>query len=413
MVRILPFRGVRPDKKYVVEMSAPPYDVINSDEARALAQGKQKSYLRISRPEVDFPASVDEHDDKVYAQGKINYDLFKKNGWLISDQQNCYYVYKQIMGKHTQIGIVAVADVKDYDDGLIKKHEFTRPDKEDDRTRHVDEVGANTEPVFFTYKANPTIDSLVQKLMNEQTPEYDFTSDDGVHHVLWACNDSQSVNTLATAFEKTPVMYIADGHHRSAAASRVQKIRKEKNPRHLGTEEYNTFLTVVFPDNQMNIMAYNRVVKDLNGLTAEAFLRKVSDKFEIVENGSDVPGKHLAFSMYLEGKWFLLKARENSFDANDAVKRLDASILQDNLLSPILGIDNPRTDKRINFVGGIRGTKELTKHVDSRNYAVAFSLHPVTIAQLIAVADSGQVMPPKSTWFEPKLRSGLFIHELS
>lgn len=412
MVRILPFKGVRPSKQFVIEMSAPPYDVINSDEARALAKGKQKSYLRISRPEVDFLPSVDEHDDKVYAQGKINYELFKSNGWLISDPTNCYYIYKQVMGNHTQIGIVAVADVKDYDEGLIKKHEFTRPDKEDDRTRHVDEVGANTEPVFFTYKANPAIDALVTKWMQNTKPEYDFSSDDGVHHVLWVCDDAKSVNTLATAFEKTPVMYIADGHHRSAAASRVQKIRKEKNPKHKGTEEYNSFLTVVFPDNQMNIMAYNRVIRDLNGLSADAFLRKVSDKFEVTQNGPDHPGEHLSFSMYLEGKWYLLKARENSYDANDSVKRLDASILQDNLLKPILGIENPRTDQRISFVGGIRGTSELVKHVDSKKYAVAFSLHAVTIEQLMSVADSGQVMPPKSTWFEPKLRSGLFIHEI-
>jgi uncharacterized protein (DUF1015 family) len=412
MVRILPFKGVRPAKPFVLEMSAPPYDVINSEEARELANGKDKSYLRISRPEVDFPASVDEHDDKVYAQGKVNYDLFKKNGWLLTDTSPCYYIYKQVMGVHTQIGIVAVADVEDYDTGRIKKHEFTRPDKEDDRTRHVDEVGANTEPVFFTYKANPEIDGLVEKWTKEKTPEYDFKSDDGVHHVLWKCDDTQSIKTLESNFANTPYMYIADGHHRSAAASRVQKMRKERNTKHSGKEEYNTFLTVVFPDNQMNIMAYNRIVKDLNGLTAEAFLRKISDKFEVIPNASDVPGENLAFSMYLEGRWYLLKARKGSFDANDAVKRLDASILQENLLHPVLGIANPRTDTRINFVGGIRGTKELKKHVDSGKYQVAFSLHPVTIKQLMDVADSGQVMPPKSTWFEPKLRSGLFIHEL-
>jgi uncharacterized protein (DUF1015 family) len=413
MVRILPFKGVRPAKQFAVEMSAPPYDVINSEEARELAAGKEKSYLRISRPEVDFSPSVDEHNDKVYAQGKINYDLFKNKGWLITDSAPCYYIYKQVMGAHTQVGIVAVADVEDYDTGRIKKHEFTRPDKEDDRTRHVDEVGANTEPVFFTYKANNAIDGLVENWMKNHTPEYDFTSDDSVHHVLWRCDTPEAVKTLDTAFTATPVMYIADGHHRSAAASRVHKMRKERNAKHTGKEEYNTFLTVVFPDNQMNIMAYNRVVQDLNGHTPEEFLRKISDKFEVVENAKDHPGCNLAFSMYMAGNWYLLKARKGSFDANDAVKRLDASILQENLLCPLLGIENPRTDKRIHFVGGIRGTKELMKLVDSGKYKVAFSLHPVTIAQLMDVADSGQVMPPKSTWFEPKLRSGLFIHELS
>ncbi len=412
MVRILPFKGVRPAQQFVVEMSAPPYDVINSEEARGLAKGKEKSYLRISRPEVDFPPTVDEHDDKVYAKGKINYDLFKKNGWLLTDSKPNYYIYKQTMGVHTQIGIVAVADVEDYDTGRIKKHEFTRPDKEDDRTRHVDEVSANTEPVFFTYKANSTIDNFTAKWMKEKTPEYDFSSDDGVHHVLWKCDEPESVKSLETCFGATPVMYIADGHHRSAAASRVCKMRKDRNAKHTGKEEYNTFLTVVFPDDQMNIMAYNRVVKDLNGHTTESFLRKISDKFEVVPNAADLPGGNLAFSMYMEGKWYLLKARAHSFDENDAVKRLDASILQENLLQPLLGIENPRTDTRINFVGGIRGTKELMKLVDSGKYKVAFSLHPVTIAQLMAVADSGQVMPPKSTWFEPKLRSGLFIHEL-
>jgi uncharacterized protein (DUF1015 family) len=393
-------------------MSAPPYDVINSEEARAMAKGKEKSYLRISRPEVDFGSEVDEHEDKVYAQGKINYDLFKRNGWLMQDGVPTYYVYKQIMGTHTQVGIVAVAAVEDYDNGTIKKHEFTRPDKEDDRTRHVDEVGANTEPVFFTYKANSAVDSIVGRVMQATAPEYDFTSDDGVRHTLWAMYDVSQVNALRSEFAGIDVMYIADGHHRSAAASRVCKLRKDRNSAHKGGEEYTTFLTVVFPDNQMNIMAYNRVVQDLNGLDSRAFLTKLSDRFEVSESTLDMPGRNQCFSMYLDRKWYLLKARAGSFDDKDSVKRLDASILQDNVLKPLLGIDNPRTDTRINFVGGIRGTGELKRLVDSGKYKVAFSLHPVTISQLMAVSDSGQVMPPKSTWFEPKLRSGLFIHEI-
>lgn len=412
MVRILPFKGVRPSKSCVQEMSAPPYDVINSEEARAMAKGKEKSYLRISRPEVDFGSEVDEHEDKVYAQGKINYDLFKRNGWLMQDGVPTYYVYKQIMGTHTQVGIVAVAAVEDYDNGTIKKHEFTRPDKEDDRTRHVDEVGANTEPVFFTYKANSAVDSIVGRVMQATAPEYDFTSDDGVRHTLWAMYDVSQVNALRSEFAGIDVMYIADGHHRSAAASRVCKLRKDRNSAHKGGEEYTTFLTVVFPDNQMNIMAYNRVVQDLNGLDSRAFLTKLSDRFEVSESTLDMPGRNQCFSMYLDRKWYLLKARAGSFDDKDSVKRLDASILQDNVLKPLLGIDNPRTDTRINFVGGIRGTGELKRLVDSGKYKVAFSLHPVTISQLMAVSDSGQVMPPKSTWFEPKLRSGLFIHEI-
>jgi uncharacterized protein (DUF1015 family) len=412
MVRILPFKGVRPSKNCVQEMSAPPYDVINSEEARAMAKGKEKSYLRISRPEVDFGPEVDEHEDKVYAQGRVNYDLFKRNGWLLQDGVPTYYVYKQVMGAHTQVGIVAVAAVEDYDNGTIKKHEFTRPDKEDDRTRHVDEVGANTEPVFFTYKANNSIDAIVGRVMQSTAPEYDFTSDDGVRHTLWAMYDLSQVNTLRSEFAGTDVMYIADGHHRSAAASRVCKLRRDRNSGHKGNEEYSSFLTVVFPDNQMNIMAYNRVVQDLNGLDGRAFLTKLSDRFEVSESPLDMPGRNQCFSMYLEGRWYLLKARAGSFDDKDSVKRLDASILQDNVLKPLLGIDNPRTDKRINFVGGIRGTGELKRLVDSGKYKVAFSLHPVTIAQLMAVSDSGQVMPPKSTWFEPKLRSGLFIHEI-
>lgn len=410
MAVVLPFKAVRPRKDLAKQIAAPPYDVVNSEEARELAQGNDKSYLHISRPEIDLDPRLDEHADQVYEQGKINYRKFLKNGWLFQEDQPCFYIYKQVMGGHQQIGLVAVASAEDYDQDVIKKHEHTRPDKEDDRTRHIATINANTEPVFFTYPAVPSIDALVSDWI-KKTPEYDFASDDGVKHTLWVCDDQKVIESLKSEFAKLKYLYVADGHHRSAAAWRLWKERKAKNPKHTGTEEYNFFLTVIFPDNQMNIMAYNRVVRDLNGYSKEQFLEKIGDKFTLTENAPDLPGANLKFSMYLDGQWYLLTARDGSYDQKDPVKRLDASILQDNLLQPVLGIENPRTDQRINFVGGIRGTRELAKLVDSGKYAVAFSLHPVDIKQLISVADSGQVMPPKSTWFEPKLRSGLFVHQ--
>ncbi|MDI6739464.1 MAG: DUF1015 family protein [Candidatus Edwardsbacteria bacterium] len=410
MAIVLPFKAVRPKKEFAKQIAAPPYDVVNSEEARELAKGNDKCYLHISRPEIDLPAGIDEHDDKVYQQGLINYQKFKSNNWLVKDRTPCFYIYKQIMGTHSQIGLVAVASAEDYDADVIKKHEHTRPDKEDDRTRHISVIGANTEPVFFTYPHKLAINRIVGGWIKKQ-PEYKFTSSDGIKHMLWVVDDYETIQQLVKEFAKLGHLYVADGHHRSAAAWRLWKERKAKNPRHKGTEEYNYFLTVIFPDDQMNIMAYNRVAKDLGGLTKEKFLDKVAQKFTVNGKGPKVPGGNKKFSMYLDKKWYLLTAKAGSFDAKDAVKRLDASILQDNLLHPVLGIENPRTDKRINFVGGIRGTQELMKLVDSKKYEVAFSLHPVTIKQLISVADSGQVMPPKSTWFEPKLKSGLFVHE--
>ena len=410
MAVVLPFKAVRPKKEFAKDIAAPPYDVVNSEEARELAKGNDKSYLHISRPEIDLDPKTDEHADQVYNQGKINFEKFKTNGWMFQEQKPCFYIYKQIMGNHQQIGLVAVASAEDYDRDVIKKHEHTRPDKEDDRTRHISTIDANTEPVFFTYPAVPAIDSMINDWI-KKTPEYDFTSDDGVKHTLWVCDDEKIIGSLKSEFSKLKYMYVADGHHRSAAAWRLWKERKAKNSQHTGNEEYNFFLTVIFPDNQMNIMAYNRVVKDLNGNSQDEFLKKVGQKFTVTEQAPDAPGANLKFSMYLDGKWYLLTAKDGSYDQKDPVKRLDASILQDNLLQPVLGIENPRTDKRIGFVGGIRGTKELVKLVDSGKYAVAFSLHPVNIKQLISVADSGQVMPPKSTWFEPKLRSGLFVHQ--
>ena len=410
MAIVLPFRAVRPPKQLVKQIAAPPYDVVSSEEARALARGKEKNYLHISRPEIDLPLTTDEHDERVYQQGKINYQKFKTNGWLVKDASPCFYIYKQIMGTHSQIGLVAVASAEDYDRDVIKKHEHTRPDKEDDRTKHISVINANTEPVFFTYPHQAAIDTII-KAWIKKTPEYKFASDDGVKHTLWVVDDPAVIQQLVKAFAKLKYLYVADGHHRSAAAWRLWKERRSKNPYHKGQEEYNFFLTVIFPDDQMNIMAYNRVVGDLNGLTKEEFLKKLSQKFTVKAKGPKVPGGNKKFSMYLDKQWYLLTAKAGSFDARDAVKRLDAAILQDNLLQPVLGIENPRTDKRIGFVGGIRGAKELMKLVDAKKYAVAFSLHPVTIKQLISMADSGQVMPPKSTWFEPKLKSGLFVHE--
>lgn len=410
MAIVFPFHGVRPPKKLVKDIAAPPYDVVSSDEARAIAKGKAKNYLHISRPEIDLPAGTDEHDAAVYAMGKRNYENFKTIGWLVRDQRPCFYIYKQVMGAHAQTGLVAVASAQDYDRDVIKKHEHTRPDKEDDRTRHISTINANTEPVFFTYPHKPAIDRIIAA-WTRKAPEYKFRSDDGVRHTLWVVDDPAAVQSLVREFGRLKHLYVADGHHRSAAAWRLWKERKRSNPHHNGTEEYNFFLTVIFPDDQMNIMAYNRVVKDLAGLSKDQFLKIIGDRFTVKERGPQQPGGNRKFSMYLDGTWYLLAAKPGSYDARDAVKSLDASILQDNLLRPVLGIEDPRTDKRIGFVGGIRGTKELIKLVDSKKYAVAFSLHPVTIKQLISVADSGKVMPPKSTWFEPKLKSGLFVHE--
>jgi len=417
MAIVLPFRGVRPPKSLVKKIAAPPYDVVTSREAREIAWGNEMNYLHISRPEIDLPDGIDEHDDRVYQQGRINYRKFRDRGWLVQDPKPCFYIYKQTMplkekrgGQHTQIGLVAVASAEDYDRDVIKKHEFTRPDKEDDRTRHIATINANTEPVFFTYPHRAAIDKILNAWMRRK-PEYKFKSDDGVEHRLWVMDNDQTIQRITALFAKIKYLYVADGHHRSAAAWRLWKERKANNPRHTGKEEYNFFLTVIFPDNQMNIMPYNRVVKDLNGMSSDEFLSRISAKFSVSAKGPDRPGGNGRFSMYLNGSWYLLKARPGSYDARDAVKRLDASILQDNLLGPILGIQDPRTDKRINFVGGIKGTRELKRLVDSGEYAVAFSLHPVSMKQLLAVADSGQVMPPKSTWFEPKLKSGLFVHE--
>ena len=406
-----PFAGLRPPTDMVSKVAAPPYDVVNSGEARAYAQGNPLSFFHISRPEIDMPEGTDEHAPEVYERGRENLARFKRDQILVADPDPCFYLYRQKMGQHTQTGLVAGASVEEYQKDLIKKHELTRADKEDDRTRHIDLLNANDEPVFLTYRSRPSIDDLVDRLTGAP-PAYDFTTDDGIVHTFWVVNEKSAIEALEKEFGNVDALYVADGHHRSAAASRVQESRRKKaGAAHTGLEEYNFFLTVIFPHDQMYIMDYNRVVKDLAGLSKEAFVERISEKFDLSPGGDKKPDAPLSFGMYLDGEWHSLVAKEGSFDPKDPVGSLDVSILQNNLLEPILGIENPRTDKRIDFVGGIRGMEELERRVDSGECAAAFSMFPTRIDQLMAIADAGMIMPPKSTWFEPKLRSGLVIHE--
>jgi uncharacterized protein (DUF1015 family) len=417
MARVKPFRGLRPRKDIVHSVAAPPYDVISSEEARAMAAGNDLSFLHISKPEIDMDPKIDQYDERIYEKGRENLLKFIKDETLFQDKVECFYLYRQIMPlpdrTHTQIGLVACASVDEYQADLIKKHELTRKDKEDDRTRHVYTLQANTGPVFLTYQAQKTIDRMIQDFEKTE-PEYDFTSDDGIRHIFWVLNDRKSIEALEKEFSRIPILYVADGHHRSASATRVREIMKVQNPRHTGDEEYNFFLTVIFPHDQMNIMAYNRVVKTLNNLSVEEYLKKVGEKFDVEERGTDVPQpeKQHQFGMYLNGTGYLLSARPGTFDVEDPVACLDVSILQNNLLAPILGIKEPREDKNIDFIGGIRGKEELRRRVESGKFKVAFSLYPTSIKDLIDVADAGKIMPPKSTWFEPKLKSGLALHLL-
>jgi len=406
-----PFKGLRPRRELAEQIASPPYDVINSEEAREMAAGNPLSFLHVVKPEIDLDPSIDLYDDRVYAKAAENFDRLIDEGHMVQDGEPSYYVYAQEMGGHRQVGIVGCASADDYFNDVIRKHEFTRPDKEKDRTRHVDTLDANAGPVFLTYRASEVVDALVAEI-TATDPTNDFTAD-GVRHILWPVAEPAWVEKVEQAFAGIQVLYVADGHHRSASAASVRNWRQEKNPGHTGDEEYNFFLAVVFPHDQMQIMAYNRVVEDLNGMSPAEFLARAGEKFEVSEAASPVPASPQQFCVYLEGKWHLLSARAGSFPVDDPVLRLDCSILQKNLLEPLLGIGDPRTDKRINFVGGIRGTEELEKLVDSGKYTVAFSLHPTSIVDLMSVADAGQVMPPKSTWFEPKLRSGLVVHKLS
>jgi uncharacterized protein (DUF1015 family) len=411
---IKPFKGIRPKKEFAQQLASPPYDVLNSKEARAMAEGNPYSFLHVNKPEIDLPEGTDLYDESVYRKGAENFKKLQEEGILIRDQKENLYIYRQIMDSHSQYGLVAAASVDEYDRNIIKKHELTRTDKENDRVKHILSLGAQVGPVFLTYKAQASIDAVIEDITKSE-PEYDFTSDDGIQHTFWIVSDDEIIKSLREKFAAIDYLYVADGHHRSAAASRVQKELMKKNSSHSGDEEYNYFLTVIFPHNQMNILDYNRVVKDLNGLSEKEFMDTLSQKFSVSELKGDDPKPQKAhdFSMYLDKKWYTLRAKEAIIDESDPVGRLDVSILQENLLAPVLGIGDPRTDKRIDFVGGIRGMKELEQRVDSGEMKIAFALYPTSIEELMAIADAGLIMPPKSTWFEPKLRSGLISHSLS
>jgi uncharacterized protein (DUF1015 family) len=412
MSLIRPFRGLRPAAGRADDVVAPPYDVLNTEEARARAQGRPYSFLHISKPEIDLPKGTDPYAPEVYEKGRENFQRMIEEGVLVRDEAPCYYFYRLVMGEHVQTGLVVVGSVADYDSNRIRKHEFTRPDKEDDRVRQIDALNAQTGPVFLTYRHSDVIDAIASKVI-AGAPDVDVTADDDVRHTIWVCSDAGDIDTITDTFNAMECIYIADGHHRSAAASRVAAARKAANPDHTGTEDYNYFLSVVFPDNQMQILDYNRVVTDLNGLSEEAFLGEVKSAFEVTESANPVkPQAAAEFGMYLNGKWYKLSIRPELIPDDDPVARLDVSLLADNLIDPILGISDPRRDKRIDFVGGIRGLKELERRVNSGEMAVAFSLYPTSMDQLMDVADAGEVMPPKSTWFEPKLADGLVSHLL-
>ncbi len=413
MKLIRPFNALRPKKELAARVAAPPYDVLNREEAFAMAQGNDVSFLRINKPEIDVDSSIDVYDARVYQRGADNLQKFIEQGIMQRDPSACFYVYKQVMGSHAQVGLVAAASVDAYEQDLIKKHEFTRPVKEDDRVNHINTLGAQVGPVFLTYRARPQIDALIAQV-TATTPEYDFVADDGNQHVFWVVSEQALVDKIQAAFEQVDCLYVADGHHRSAAAQRVKHLRKDANPAHTGEESYNFFSTVIFPDNQMQILDYNRVLTDLNGLSEADFLAKIQACFNVKEStsGAVKPSREREFGMYLGGKWYVLQVIDGLWDDSDPVARLDASIIQNNLFEPVLGIEDQRRDKRIDFIGGIRGLGELEKRVNSGEFALAFAIYPTSIDSLMAIADAGEVMPPKSTWFEPKLKSGLFVHML-
>jgi uncharacterized protein (DUF1015 family) len=408
------FRGLRPPKEIVKNLASRPYDVLNSDEARVEAKGNPYSLLHIIKPEIDLPCGLDCHSPQVYNKAKENFDLFREKGWLVQDPDDYLYIYAQTMNGKTQYGIVGCAAVKDYMNGIIRKHELTRKDKEEDRMKHVRITNANMEPVFFTYPAVPEIDNIVAKIVYENVPEYDFIATDGVGHHFWIVKDKATIRNILDLFTKIPYTYVADGHHRTAAAALVGNEKKLNNPNHTGFEEYNYFLAVHFPDNQLSIIDYNRLVKDLNGLTSEQFLGKLAFNFVIEKKGKEIykPDRLHNFSLYLDGTWYSLTAKPGTFIDSDPIGVLDVTILSRLVLDFILDIKDLRTSTRIDFVGGIRGLCELSTRVDSGEMRAAFALYPVSMNQLINIADSGNIMPPKTTWFEPKLRSGLVVHLL-
>ena len=411
MVRIKPFKGIRPPKEMAAEVSSRPYDVLNSEEAKA--EATERSLYHIIKPEIDFDPIADEHCQEVYDKAVENFKKWKANGWLVQDNEEFYYIYAQTMEGRTQYGLVAASYFEDYLSGAIKKHELTRKEKEDDRMIHVRIQNANIEPVFFTYPANAEIDAMVAEVV-KGTPEYDFVSDEGFGHQFWVIKDRKMIDRITEIFAEIPAMYVADGHHRTAAAARVGEEKKAANPNHTGDEEYCFFLSVIFPDNQLKIIDYNRVLKDLNGLTKEEVIEKLGKNFEVKEMGTEIyePSGLHNFSMYIDGKWYSFTAKPGTYNDNDPIGVLDVTILSNLVLDEIFGIKDLRTDKRIDFVGGIRGLGELKRRVDSGEMQIAFALYPVSMKQLIDIADTGNIMPPKTTWFEPKLRSGLVIHAL-
>lgn len=413
MAKVKPFKGIRPPREMVTKIASRPYDVLNSEEARAEADGNPKSFYHIIKPEIDFEPGTDEHDERVYNKAVENFNAFRDKGWLVQDDKEHYYIYAQTMNGRTQYGIVLAASVDDYMEGRIKKHELTRRDKEEDRMKHVRINNANIEPVFFAFPDNPALQEIIDKVTSGE-PEYDFIAPDGFGHHFWVVDDPEMIERITEEYEKIPYLYIADGHHRSAAAALVGHEKAKNNPDHKGDEEYNYFLAVAFPASHLNIIDYNRVVKDLNGLSPEEFLARLSDNFIVKEVGEEEyrPTALHNFSLYLAGKWYSLTAKEGTYDDNDPIGVLDVTISSDLILRDILGITDLRSDKRIDFVGGIRGLGELKRRVDSGEMAMALALYPVSMKQLMDIADSGNIMPPKTTWFEPKLRSGLVIHEL-
>lgn len=412
-MKIKPFAGVRPPKEMASDVASRPYDVLNSVEAQA--EAGEKSLLHIIKPEIDFNPIADEHSQPVYDKAVENFKLWQERGWLVQDDKEMYYIYAQTMDGRTQYGLVAAANVDDYMSGKIKKHELTRKDKEEDRMIHVRIQNANIEPVFFAYPDVDEMNKIVEDIVQNQAPEYDFVAPDGFGHTFWAIRDDAVNARITEIFQQIPALYVADGHHRTAAAALVGAEKRAQNPNHTGNEEYNFFLAVIFPESQLKIIDYNRVVKDLNGLSADEFLEKLSESFDVTENGTEIykPNALHNFGMYLNGKWYSLTAKAGTYNDNDPIGVLDVTVLSNLVFDKILNLGDLRTSKRIDFVGGIRGLGELQKRVDSGEMVAAFALYPVTMRQIIDIADTGNIMPPKTTWFEPKLRSGLVIHKLS
>ena len=412
-MKIKPFAGVRPPREFAAEVASRPYDVLNSAEAKS--EATEKSLLHIIKPEIDFEPIADEHSQAVYDKAVENFNLWQQRGWLVQDSAEMYYIYAQTMDGRTQYGLVAAANVDDYMTGKIKKHELTRKDKEEDRMIHVRIQNANIEPVFFAYPDVDEMNKIVENIVATQEPEYDFIAPDGFGHKFWAIRDAATNARITEIFAGIPALYVADGHHRTAAAALVGAEKRAANPNHTGDEEYNYFLAVIFPESQLRIIDYNRVVRDLNGLTPDEFLEKLSENFDVVDMGSDIykPNALHNFGMYLNGKWYSLTARPGTYNDSDPIGVLDVTVLSNLVFDKILNLGDLRTSRRIDFVGGIRGLGELQKRVDSGEMAAAFALYPVTMRQIIDIADTGNIMPPKTTWFEPKLRSGLVIHKLS